>query len=138
MGALRIRPPTVLVVEDDAIIRMMAADLVEELGFAMFEVSSADAALTMLERHEEITIVFTDVHMPGSIDGLELAALAHLRWPAVGLVVVSGEHVTTNDKLPGGAKFFAKPYDAARVQAALVQMSKDIATAAAAPENCCD
>lgn len=136
MVALKIRPPTILVVEDDALIRMMATDLVEDLGYAVFEVESADAAITMLEKHDEITIVFTDIHMAGSMDGLQLAALTHVRWPAVGFVIVSGEHAAKADQMPSGSKFFAKPYNPAAVRDALLQMSNEItASAANAPAS---
>ncbi len=132
MPALKIRPPTVLVVEDDALIRLVATELVEDLGFAVFEVPSADDALAMLELHEEITIVFTDIHMPGSINGLELASLTHQRWPAVGFVIVSGEHRTEPGQIPPGAQFFSKPYSPEVISATLLQMATEAAGAAAA------
>ncbi len=132
MPALRIRLPTILVVEDDALVRMAAVELVGDLGFALFEVASADAALAMLERHDEITIVFTDIHMAGTMDGLELAALTHQRWPAMGFIIVSGEHDMKATEMPEGARFFAKPYSYEMVQTALQRMSAEITAAAAA------
>ena len=129
MVALHIRPPTVLVVEDDAFVRMMATDIVEDLGYAMFEATSADEAIVILELHDEITIVFTDVHMAGSMNGLELAALTRLRLPAVGFVIVSGEHRAETSQMPAGAKFFAKPYNPAVVRDALRHMSEEINSA---------
>ena len=129
MVALHIRPPTVLVVEDDAFVRMMATDIVEELGYAMFEATSADEAIAILELHDEITIVFTDIHMAGSMNGLELAALTRLRLPAVGFVIVSGEHQAETSQMPAGAKFFAKPYNPAVVRDALRHMSEEIDSA---------
>ena len=109
---------------------MAAADIVDNLGFAVFEVASADAAMAMLESHEEITIVFTDIHMTGSMDGLELAALTHQRWPAMGFIVVSGEHRAVTSEMPSGSRFFAKPYSADAVSAALSAMSAEISAKA--------
>jgi CheY-like chemotaxis protein len=132
MPALKIRPPTVLVVEDDALIRLVATELVDDLGFAVFEVSSADEAFAMLELHEEITIVFTDIHMPGSMNGLELAELTHQRWPAIGFVIVSGEHCAETGHMPPGAHFFSKPYNPEIISATLLHMTSKAAGSAQA------
>lgn len=107
--------PVILIVEDEALIRMGAAALVEDLGFQFFEASSADEAIALLEQQPQITIVFTDIHMAGSMDGLELVAYARNRWPPLKFIIVSGNHAATAIQLPEGASFFPKPYDVATI-----------------------
>ena len=103
--------PVILIVEDETMIRMGAAALVEDLGCEFFEASSADEAIALLEQHPQITIVFTDIQMAGSMDGLELAAYARRRWPPLKFIIVSGNHSATALEMPEGARFFPKlPY----------------------------
>lgn len=109
----------VLIVEDEAMIRMGAVALIEDLGCEFFEASSADEAIALLERHPEITIVFTDIQMAGSMDGLELAAYARRRWPPLKFIIVSGNHVATAVEMPVGARFFPKPYNATTIGEAI-------------------
>jgi two-component system, response regulator PdtaR len=78
--------PVVLVVEDDILVRMDAADMVREAGFDSVEASNADAAIEVLERRFDITVVFTDIQMPGSMDGLRLAAAVRDRWPPIKII----------------------------------------------------
>lgn len=111
--------PVVLIVEDEAMIRMGATALVEGLGFEFFEASSADEAISLLEQHPQITMVFTDIQMAGSMGGLELAAYAHRRWPPLKFIIVSGNPVATAMDIPEGARFFPKPYDAATIGEAI-------------------
>lgn len=111
--------PVVLIVEDEAIIRVGAAALVEDLGCEFFEASSADEAVALLEQYPQITIVFTDIQMAGSMDGLELAAYARRRWPPLKFIIVSGNHVATAIEMPEGARFFPKPYNAATIGEAI-------------------
>lgn len=111
--------PVVLIVEDEAMIRMGAAALVEDLGCEFFEASSADEAIALLEKHPQITIVFTDIQMAGSMDGLELAAYARRRWPPLKFIIVSGNHVATAIGMPEGARFFPKPYIAVTIGEAI-------------------
>ncbi|WP_045391440.1 response regulator [Falsirhodobacter sp. alg1] len=112
-------PPAVLVVEDEPLIRMEAVDMIEDAGFSTYSAKSADAAITILESHDDIGILFTDVDMPGSMDGLKLAAYVQGRWPAVGIIVASGI-VNANDRnLPEGVAFFPKPYPTSRIIEAL-------------------
>jgi two-component system, response regulator PdtaR len=101
---------SVLVVEDELLIRMAALDFVEEAGFAVFEACGADEAIRILELHPEIRIVFTDINMPGSMDGLKLAHYIRRRWPPVQLIVTSGEMKPSAEDMPIGSVFLAKPY----------------------------
>jgi len=110
---------TVLIVEDEPLIRLMAITLAEDEGFTVFEAQDADEAIAILEDHPDIRIVFTDIHMAGSMDGLELAAFAHDRWPPLRFLIVSGEYRPGHAEMPAGACFFSKPYDAKAIGRAL-------------------
>jgi two-component system, response regulator PdtaR len=100
----------VLVVEDEALIRMDSADLIRALGFDVIEARDADHALSVLESIPDIKIVFTDVQMPGSMDGLMLAAVVRDRWPPVALLITSGKVHPPVDNMPAGTRFISKPY----------------------------
>jgi two-component system, response regulator PdtaR len=110
---------TVLVVEDEPLIRLAAVELAEAQGFAVIEAQSADQAIAILENHPCIHIIFTDIHMAGSMDGLQLAAYARDRWPPIKFLIVSGEHSPEPEHMPAGALFFAKPYDGSTIGRAL-------------------
>jgi CheY-like chemotaxis protein len=79
--------PIVLVVEDDAMQRLLAVTVVEDAGFEAIEADNADEAIDILESQNEIRIVFTDIEMPGSMDGMKLAAVVRDRWPPVQIIV---------------------------------------------------
>lgn len=100
----------VLIVEDDALVRAETVDLVEEAGFTAFEARSAEQALGLLQRHPDIGILFTDVEMPGSMDGLMLAKAVRELWPSVTIMVTSGRVTLAAHEMPEGSLFFAKPY----------------------------
>jgi CheY-like chemotaxis protein len=115
--------PVVLVVEDEGLVRMAAADDLIDAGFTVLEAADADEAIRLLETHPEITILFTDIDMPGSMDGIRLAHAVRERWPPVKLVLVSGHQSPTDGVLPSDSAFFAKPYDMATVSRILWQLS---------------
>jgi len=100
----------VLVVEDEALVRMNAVGLLDDAGYEVLEARDADHALAILETRTDIGLVFTDVEMPGTMDGIGLANIIRQRWPLVLMVVVSGKAVVDETRLPGGARFFRKPY----------------------------
>jgi CheY-like chemotaxis protein len=114
---------TVLVVEDEALVRMDITILLEAEGFRVFEASNADEAIEILSGHPEIHLMFTDIDMPGSMDGLMLAAAVRDRWPPVRIIVTSGHRHLSDDMLPVEGRFFDKPYDASRLIAAMRQMT---------------
>lgn len=109
----------VLVVEDDPLIRMEAIDMIEDAGFRARGAKSADAAIAILERHDDIAILFTDIDMPGSMDGLKLAAYVRDRWPPVAIFIASGIVETEGLTFPKGSSFFPKPYPTSAIVNAL-------------------
>lgn len=113
----------VLVVEDEPLLRMMAADMVEDAGFEAIEAANADAAVRILESRRDIRIVFTDVDMPGSMDGIALAARIRECWPPVEIILTSGHVMPDNVRLPARGRFFPKPYRATEVMAAMIGMA---------------
>jgi len=112
----------VLVVEDEHLIRMNAIEMIEEAGFDVIAASNADEAIRILELRNDIRAVFTDVHMPGSMDGLRLARVVRDRWPPVALIVTSGHSNVLEADLPTGGRFLHKPYEPAQIQATLRQV----------------
>jgi CheY-like chemotaxis protein len=115
--------PIVLVVEDEPLLRMMAVDLVEDAGFDALEAADGDEAVRILETRDDIRVVFTDVHMPGKLDGVELAARVRDRWPPVGIIVTSGRMMKDEVALPSRGVFLAKPYSHRHVVQLLQQMT---------------
>jgi CheY-like chemotaxis protein len=103
--------PAVLVVEDEPLIRMDAAAMIEEAGYDVVEASNANEAIAILQTRTDIRIVFTDVEMPGSMDGLKLARYIRKRWPPIQLIVTSGLYHIDDADLPLRGKFIPKPYD---------------------------
>jgi two-component system, response regulator PdtaR len=104
-------PTVVLLAEDEALVRMFAADLLrDEAGFKVIEAVNADEALTVLEATSDVRALVTDVEMPGSLDGFTLARLVHKAWPHIGIVVVSARVGPGPGDMPLGARFVAKPY----------------------------
>ncbi|MBM1173858.1 response regulator [Microvirga arabica] len=107
-------PPVVLLVEDELLVRMTAADELEEAGFQVLEAANADVALKVLEaRSDEVLVLFTDVHMPGSMDGMELAEQVHARWPHVQILISLGYARPEPHEIPDDGRFLPKPYHAA-------------------------
>ena len=105
------RPKSVvLVVDDEPLIRMNAADMLLDAGFAVLEAANAAEALTVLADHPEIQVLFTDVNMPGDMDGLDLARRVHQLRPEVHLIVTSGKVAPTPGAIPDAGDFLGKPY----------------------------
>jgi CheY-like chemotaxis protein len=101
----------VLIVEDEPLLRSMAVEFLSEAGLVTFEAENAIKALELLEHHApEVAVLFTDVRMPGSMDGLELARVAHCSWPWIRVIVTSGAFGKPSDKLPDDADFLRKPW----------------------------
>jgi len=106
-----IGPPLVLLVEDEPLVRMTAADELDDAGFRVLEAKNADEALAVLEAHsDEVQVLFTDVNMPGSMDGMALAERVYQRWPHVLLLISSGYARPHPDEIPDHGRFLPKPY----------------------------
>ena len=116
-------PISVLVVEDEALVRMSIVDFLEDQGFEVFEAKDAAEALLLLAGKPTISVMFTDVDMPGGMDGLRLAAAVRDRWPPVKIIVTSGHRSVDQGDLPDEAIFFSKPYNPDAVAAVVRQMS---------------
>jgi CheY-like chemotaxis protein len=112
----------VLVVEDEPITRMDVVGQLEEGGFKVFEAPDADRAIKILEANPAIRILFTDVDMPGSMDGLKLAAAVRDRWPPIKIVIASGLRKINMDALPDNSRFFSKPYNVNEIAATMRSM----------------
>jgi two-component sensor histidine kinase len=107
-----VSPTNVLVVEDEMVLRMRAVDIVQGAGFNAVEAVNADEALEILEGRSDISLLFTDIQMPGSIDGLKLAHAVHKRWPEIKIVLVSGKIELSDTDKPAFSRFFGKPLEA--------------------------
>ena len=111
--------PHVLVVEDEFFSRLHAVDLVEPAGYRAIEASNADEAIAILEARKDIRIVFTDITMPGSMDGLKLARAIRDRWPPIELILTSGHCDVPESDIPERGLFFSKPYRDQEIVSAL-------------------
>ena len=111
--------PFVLVVEDEPVLRMLAADIVDECGFEPIEAAHAEDAVEILAARDDIRLVFTDIDMPGGMDGLRLAAAIRDRWPPIEVIVTSGKPLPAGFMLPARVIFIPKPFDLARLAEAL-------------------
>ena len=107
-----VAPPVVLIVEDEMLLRMRAVDMVEDAGYTSVEAVDADEAVTILEARSDIALLFTDIQMPGSMDGLRLAHAVHERWPPIKIILVSGALKLEKSDIPPDSRFFGKPLEA--------------------------
>jgi two-component sensor histidine kinase len=112
----------VLVVEDEMVLRMRAVDIVEDAGFTAVQAVNADEALSILESRSDISLLFSDIQMPGSIDGLKLAHAVHHRWPSIKIILVSGQVIVSDADTPADSRFFGKPLEVKRMIAELQAM----------------
>lgn len=112
-------PITVLIVEDDPLILMDTAEELGARGYRVLEAANADAAIRILGDHPEVEVLFTDVDMPGSMDGLRLASVVRDRWPPVRIIVTSGQRGVSHDALPPDSTYLGKPYRHDAVAAAI-------------------
>jgi CheY-like chemotaxis protein len=103
-------PITVLVVEDEPLIRLDITEQLQEEGYEVLEAANASEAIALLERIDRIRLIFTDIDMPGGMDGLKLAAAVRHRWPPVQIVITSGHRMVDIADMPDGSVFFRKPY----------------------------
>jgi len=103
----------VMVIDDDVLERMGASYMFSDAGYRVLEAGSADEALRLLELNADVGLLFTDVSMPGSMNGSDLAHQVAARWPRIGIIVTSGR--PRPESLPLGSQFHAKPYEPTNV-----------------------
>jgi CheY-like chemotaxis protein len=116
--------PVILIVEDEYLLRLDSAETIENAGFEVIQAANADQAIAILNARPDIHVVFTDIQMPGSMDGLKLARFVRNRWPPIKIVATSGRVVVVaNDDLPSGSVFLPKPYRGAEVVATLRELT---------------
>jgi CheY-like chemotaxis protein len=101
---------TVLVVEDEPLVRLNAAEMIEEAGWRALQASNSAEALHVLDKEPRVDVLFTDINMPGEMDGLELASCVHRLHPHIELVVTSGKRGLADSALPDDGTFLCKPY----------------------------
>src|SRR5437868_8190140 len=111
--------PVVLIVEDEALVRLDAVEAIDAAGFDVIEAINADQAIAILEQRRDIRLLFTDIQMPGSMDGLKLAHFVKNRWPPIKIVATSGRTEIRETDLPDGSRFVPKPYAVTEVARAI-------------------
>jgi two-component system, response regulator PdtaR len=119
--SVRNRTVTMLLVEDETLVRRLMADILGDAGFRVIKAANVGMALNWLEADEDVQVLFTDVHMPPGIDGLELARRVHERWPEVRLVIASGLARPRAEEIAGRGTFIPKPCRPERVVQAIEQ-----------------
>ena len=122
MNSAGARRPIILIVEDDFFLRVHAAEMIQDAGFNIVEAGNADEAIAILEARPDIHVVFTDIKMPGSMDGLKLARFVRGRWPPIKIVVTSGNFAGRDGDLPEDGVFLPKPYTFDTVAATLREL----------------
>jgi CheY-like chemotaxis protein len=123
MGLVECKRPVVLIVEDELLLRMNAVDIIETAGFEVVEAANADEAIEILEARRDIGVVFTDIQMPGSMDGLKLVRAVRGRWPPIKIVATSGHIGVAQTDLPEGGRFVPKPYSPGQVMDVLRELT---------------
>jgi len=124
------KPAIILLAEDETLVRMIASDiLTDDASYRVIEAANADEALTLLEARHDVRVVFTDVDMPGSLNGYALARIVDMRWPGIALIVTSGLTGPGIGDLPKKARFLPKPYS----PATLLDTVRDLLAGSAKP-----
>jgi CheY-like chemotaxis protein len=113
----------VLIVEDELLLRMQAVEIVEEAGLDVLEAANAQDAISILESRDDIRIVFTDIQMPGSMDGLALARAVRDRWPPIAIIITSGRVRPDAQEMPANVNYVSKPYVAEELTALMCKLA---------------
>jgi CheY-like chemotaxis protein len=124
-------PLIILVVEDEVLVRMLACDVLMDGGHHALEAVDAEEALVLLQARPDIAAMFTDVDMPGEINGLGLARLAALRFPQLPIIVTTGAAAVAPGDLPTNARFLSKPYS----PSVLLAMVAEVTSARQSPPS---
>ncbi|WP_436215456.1 response regulator [Bradyrhizobium sp. LjRoot220] len=115
-------PHVVLVVEDEMMLRMRVIDMVEDAGYLSVEAVDADEAMAILQSRSDIALMLTDVQMPGSMNGLQLAHAVHERWPPIKIILASGQLKLSRSEIPLDSRFFGKPLQSDEIIAGMREM----------------
>ncbi len=102
---------TILIVEDDELVRELGVEFLSDAGFQVLEATNGEEALSLLESNPNIGVLFTDINMPGPLDGITLASVAAVQWPHLAIIIGSGNVLPRSGGLPRGITFIRKPYD---------------------------
>jgi CheY-like chemotaxis protein len=113
----------ILIVEDEFLLRMDSAHVIGQAGFEVVQAANADEAIEILTARSDIHVVFTDIQMPGTMDGLKLARFVRDRWPPIKIIATSGLVQVGEDDLPAGSVFLPKPYAADQIIGALRELT---------------
>lgn len=127
----------ILVVEDQPLLLLHCRLAFEDAGYDVIQADDADTALEALSRHPGIRTVFTDIAMPGSLNGLDLAALIQARWPDISVLVTSGAVSPPLSTIPPGVRFLPKPYTVRQLIDALASPPPRAPAQAAGPVHDC-
>jgi CheY-like chemotaxis protein len=118
--------PYALVVDDEPLVRMLACDILEDAGFRTLDAGTGDAAIAILHAHaDEIVLLFSDVEMPGRLDGFALARETARVWPRLSIVVASGRRPPGPGDMPEHARFIPKPFSAEMIYEHLREILPD-------------
>jgi CheY-like chemotaxis protein len=112
----------ILLVEDDALLRLGACAVLMDAGYEVLEAANADEAIRVLETEPDIGLMVSDIQMPGPIDGVKLAHAVRRRWPPVEVLLTSGRRVPSPDELPARVRYLPKPYAAPELLAEVEQL----------------
>jgi CheY-like chemotaxis protein len=115
-------PQIVLVVEDEMLLRMRVVDMVQDAGYISVEAVDADEAFAILQSRSDIALLFTDIQMPGSMNGLQLAHAVHMRWPPIKIILASGQLQLSRSDIPPDSRFFGKPLKSGEMIAEMQDM----------------
>jgi CheY-like chemotaxis protein len=100
----------ILTVEDEFLTSEYLGSILEGAGYEVVATFNADEAIAILEGRNDIRIIITDIQLPGSMDGLKLAAAVRRRWPAIKFIVTTGKRMRDDDQMPERSQFVPKPY----------------------------
>lgn len=116
------KPVIALIVDDEALLRMVMDEVLTDGGFQVIEARNADLAVQMLEANPDVRILVTDVEMPGTLNGFALARMVRERWPSMGIVICSGRSFPKDGDLPAGVHFLGKPFLQSTLLATVYQL----------------
>jgi two-component system, response regulator PdtaR len=100
----------ILTVEDETLVSVFLGGILQDAGYRVIAAANADEAIAILEAREDVRILITDVNMPGSMDGLRLAAAVKDRWPPIKIIIASGKPVPRDNEMPMDSQVLRKPY----------------------------